>query len=144
MIELLTTIGIIGVLVSGGFFGYQIYRQSSRDAVRLIDMKQLIIAMEAYYDDHNFQYPDCDTCDNQATWESCLKTQLSPYLAALPKDPEGTVPYCYKRSITPKADGIYPVTLSFALERANSDYDDAKPISLPVPDGYYHYELEVY
>jgi prepilin-type N-terminal cleavage/methylation domain-containing protein len=144
LIELLVTVGIIGVLASGGLFGYQIYRQSSRDAVRLIDMKQLVIALEAYYDDHNFQYPDCTACDNEAAWETCLKTELAPYLAALPKDPKGVVPYCYKRLTTAKADGIYPATLSFALERENSDHDDAQPITLPNTDDYYHYQLEIY
>ncbi|MDD2257698.1 type II secretion system protein [Candidatus Falkowbacteria bacterium] len=144
LIELLTVIGILGVLISGTAFSYQIYREKSRDSIRLLDMKQLVIALEAYYDDHNFQYPDCDTCDNETNWDTCLKTKLSPYLANIPKDPKGVTPYCYKRLTSPKPDGIYPAIISFALERENSDSDDAVPILPTIPDNYYHYQIEVY
>lgn len=142
--ELLIASAVIGILAFIGTVGYLNARAQSRDAVRLLDIKQMALALEHYYDDNNFSYPDCNTCDNQGTWDTCLGDALLPYVSKLPKDPQGAAPYCYERLITAKPDGIFPAKLSFALERSTSNYDNAKPAASPPADDLNHFELEIY
>ncbi len=142
--ELLIATAVVGILAFIGVTSYLSARQQSRDAVRILDVKQLAIALEHYYDNNSFSYPDCNTCDNQDTWDSCLGAALLPYAGKIPKDPLGANPYCYERLSIAKPDGIYPAKLSFVLEKSTSNYDNAKPVTLTPPDGLNHFELEIY
>lgn len=56
LIELLVTIGIIGLLASSVLASLSIARQKSRDVKRVADLQQLQIALALYFDD-NRAYP---------------------------------------------------------------------------------------
>jgi prepilin-type N-terminal cleavage/methylation domain-containing protein len=120
LIELLAVLALVGILSVSAVYSYSISRSKSRDSVRIIDMKQLIIALEAYYDDHNFKYPDCNgACDNTDDWQSCLAVALKPYLE-LPSDPlqnSDKTNYCYAVSSYDSSHMSFNrVELSFVLE----------------------------
>ena len=59
LIELLVVIAIIGILSSVVLASLNSARKKSRDARRLMDMKQIQTALELYYDSNN-RYPDSD------------------------------------------------------------------------------------
>lgn len=143
MIELLVVIFSISLLSFMAISAYGASRSKSRDSVRLIDIKQIGIALEAYYDDHNFSYPDCSntyTCDNMTTWETCLAEALKPYMAVLPKDPlknPAKSTYCYNNNNSPVGRRVY---LSFKLENRNPNVEWT---SFSVSDGKFNYYWEI-
>lgn len=120
MVELLVVIVSISLLSFMAISAYSASRSKARDSVRLMDIKQIGIALEAYYDDHNFKYPSCSyTCDSFTTWETCLGEALNPYMDNLPKDPlenPGKARYCYTNYTV---SGNNEISLSFMMENPN-------------------------
>ncbi len=111
LIELLVVIAIIGLLSTIAVVSLSSARSKARDTKRQADIKQLITAMQLYYDANN-KYPDasgalgcnCGTsilgmcCLGHVDGVSChtntargctaLNNALVPYIANIPDDPE--------------------------------------------------------
>lgn len=69
LIELLVVIAIIGILASVVLSSLESARGSARDARRLSDMRQIMTALEMYYNQYN-QYPgNTDTADGYGGWD---------------------------------------------------------------------------
>lgn len=86
LIELLVVITIIGVLSSMVLVSMTAIRAKARDARRESDIRQIMLSMELYYDDH-LRYPEkgaLGVVDD-------LPSGAPPYLDPLPDDP-GSVP----------------------------------------------------
>ena len=109
LIELLVVIAIIGILSSVVLASLTAARKKSRDARRTADFKQIMLALELYYDAKGY-YPGiyqgwfnkCPTAPATPCWDinaynasnntgwAYLQTELSPYLTRLPSDPLNT------------------------------------------------------
>jgi prepilin-type N-terminal cleavage/methylation domain-containing protein len=95
LIELLVVISIIGLLASVVLVALNGARIKARDTKRIADNKQMMTAIELYYNDHD-AYPASGGATNgpnafwnnstDASWAS-LQTLLLPYLSKLPVDP---------------------------------------------------------
>lgn len=98
LIELLVVIAIIGLLASVVMVALNSARLKARDAKRIADKKQIITALNFYYDSNNkwpdsggtwrcLGAPDSENCwNNNFTGLSALTTDLTPYLSAFPKN----------------------------------------------------------
>jgi prepilin-type N-terminal cleavage/methylation domain-containing protein len=106
LIELLVVIAIIGLLSTIAVVSLSSARSKARDTKRIASVKQIITAMQLYYET-NGSAPNPNTlgCGNSANWyclghtsaESCwngayagcnaLNTALAPYMAKIPDDP---------------------------------------------------------
>jgi len=97
LIELLVVIAIIGLLATIVLVSLNTARKKARDAKRLADMQQIILALEMYYDDNN-SYPArtgdscCDgwdqgPCGTDNTFIAGLVSD--EYMSAVPVDPVG-------------------------------------------------------
>ena len=100
LIELLVVISIIGLLSSIVLTSVNSARVKARDATRIAEVRQLITALQFYYDDNNTFPPtpgcnsgwcclghgDAGRCWNGAYWGStALDNALSPkYISKLP------------------------------------------------------------
>jgi len=78
LIELLVVIAIIGILSSVVLASLNSARAKARDAKRISDIKQIQLALEMYYDEHDGVYP-----------AAISNTELTDdgYLSVVPKDP---------------------------------------------------------
>jgi prepilin-type N-terminal cleavage/methylation domain-containing protein len=109
LIELLVVIAIIGLLASVVLLSLNSARAKSRDAKRVSDVRQLVSAMELYYND-NSDYP------------ASLATLVSTYIGAVPTGPTpadgscSSAAYTYTRTAT----GAY--TLTFCLGGTTGGY----------------------
>lgn len=102
LIELLVVISIIGLLASVILVSLNGARVKARDAKRAADLKQLITALELYFDTNN-SYPSTsgnlvDDCSDYGI--NGVQTALSGlvsggFLSKIPKDPDNRWPYCY-------------------------------------------------
>lgn len=109
LIELLVVIAIIGLLASVVLLALGSARQKSRDAKRLADTRQIVSALELYYNDHS-GYP------------TALTGLETAYIGALPTYPtpvDGSLctltNYTYASSGTAVA-GQYPTySLTFCI-----------------------------
>lgn len=86
LVELLVVIGIIAVLSAVILPSLNKARQSSRDAKRVSDVKQLQLALELYYN-INRSYP------TSSNLESALVT--GNFISKIPTDPSGGSAYPY-------------------------------------------------
>ena len=110
LIELLVVISIIGLLSSIAIVSMNSARTRARDGKRQADIKQIVTAMQLYYDT-NGKYPDAsgalgcncgtlalDSCclgynDGQTCFAgfshgcTALTAALSPFMAKIPSDP---------------------------------------------------------
>lgn len=80
LLELLIVIGIIGILVALATVSYSATQKAGRDSRRKQDMVAIQNALEQYYSEHSYAYPN-GGCDTQAA--SYIRT-------GFPKDPDGT------------------------------------------------------
>ena len=102
LIEVLTTITIIGILASLGSYGYAIALTRSRDNSRIADLQSIHSGLEQFYLDNRsypvFQQDLAGKIKPEAVWQledgkypcqdRSSKKYLSPkYLAQLPQDP---------------------------------------------------------
>jgi prepilin-type N-terminal cleavage/methylation domain-containing protein len=111
LVELLVVISIIGLLSTIAVVSMTSARSKARDGKRQADIKQIITAMQLYYDT-NGRYPDASgalacNCGSSALGYCCLgysnaatchagtgrgcaalNNALAPYMATIPDDPE--------------------------------------------------------
>jgi prepilin-type N-terminal cleavage/methylation domain-containing protein len=114
LVELLVVISIIGLLSTIAIVSLNSARTKSRDTKRIADIKQIITAMQLYYDTNGtypntgstgtlplsctngptawycLGYGDAGSCWNGGSQHGCtaLDNALSPYMAKIPKDPD--------------------------------------------------------
>jgi type II secretion system protein G len=97
LIELLVVIAIIGILASIILASLNTARKRGRDARRVSDMKQVQLALQLYYDEHQSTYPMVNG-NNGVTMSNTQPPGLvSNYISTMPTDPSGsTNPYVYQ------------------------------------------------
>ncbi len=88
MIEILIVTAVIGVLIIAGLMMLPQQINKGRDGRRKSDLQKIKIAFENYFSDNDC-YPPPDILDN------CGGTELSPYLATIPCDPQTKTKYLY-------------------------------------------------
>ena len=95
LIELLVVIAIIGVLASIVLASLNSARRKSRDARRIVDVKQIQLALELYFDGQGSQYPAASaTCDASTSYGLEALTTAG-YIPQVPRDPTAS-PNCYE------------------------------------------------
>jgi general secretion pathway protein G len=100
LVELLVVIAIIGILSTIAFISLNRARAKARDSKRVSDVRQVMSALELYYNDQTSpSYPTCSgVCANPGCCAQILTTTQLPatYVAQLPTaptpadDPPGT------------------------------------------------------
>lgn len=88
LIELLVVLTIVGILASIILVSLQQVRAKARDAKRISDVRQLLLAAELFQDDH-LTYPQ-----KGAIGTVVSLPDLAPYLTPLPTDPGSTPLAC--------------------------------------------------
>lgn len=107
LIELLVVIAIIGVLASIVLASLNNARAKSRDANRITGQKQLMLALELFFDGAgNGSYPQPQAAGPPGTLPTSLQT--NGYIPQIPTPPTGTTgtcsaAYCYAVNINPGA-----------------------------------------
>ncbi|NMB48032.1 prepilin-type N-terminal cleavage/methylation domain-containing protein [Candidatus Kuenenbacteria bacterium] len=98
LIELLIVIAIIGLLSTLAIAALKNAQAKSRDIKRIADIRQLMTALELYYDQNKI-YPISSWLNSSdAAWlnnSNVLATALAPYLSKLPIDPKNEAGYAY-------------------------------------------------
>ena len=89
LLELLVVLAIIGIMASMVLVSLQSVRAKARDARRMSDVRQLLMAIELYLDSH-LKYPE----KGAVGLVDSLPSNLSPYLTTVPLDPGVTPPTC--------------------------------------------------
>lgn len=113
LIELLVTIAIIGVLSSILFVNLQGFRERTRDAIRIKDVRTIQTALELYRTDAGtYPSPTALSCGASIGYGTAV------YLQKLPCDPSTNNKYSYAVS-----GGTY--TLFACLENSNDSQRDA-------------------
>lgn len=94
LIELLVVITIIAILATVGLAAYSSLMKNSRNSKRQSDLKFIQSALEEYYADQLY-YPV--SLGTTLTYTNLTTSLTKTYMAAVPKDPKGSV-YSYAQS----------------------------------------------
>lgn len=120
LVELLVTIGIIGLISAIGFITYSGVLKQGRDGKRQADLKALQSALEQYHADLGY-YPSTLPLDTSISFTSNQGSVSPPpspqkiYLNQTPTEPLRDPPYCYRGS---KSIGLGSI---YACDNATSD-----------------------
>ncbi len=90
LIELLVVVVIIGVIASIVIISLGQIRRKARDARRISDVRQTMLALELYYDDH-LRYPEKGAV---GAVDSIPASSIFPYLEKSPEDSDNVVLAC--------------------------------------------------
>lgn len=101
LIELLVVIAIIAILAVVIILNLTQARKKARDAQRKDDMRNIVLALENYYDDHNQYVSTADAwvqegSNNTNTNVFLKKGPLKDFLKSDVKDPNNNSSYYYK------------------------------------------------
>ncbi|OGH17033.1 MAG: hypothetical protein A3C30_02160 [Candidatus Levybacteria bacterium RIFCSPHIGHO2_02_FULL_40_18] len=138
LMELLTAMGILGILASGLIIAINPVEQfkKNRDAQRKNDFAQLQRALETYYNDYGRYPPSSGSPNYRINASDCGGSpcqwggSFGPYMNKLPKDPVSTQTYRY---VVSDSNGqSYRVYAS--LERKNLDLQVCNPDGNPATD----------
>lgn len=143
LIELLVVIAIIGLLSSVVLASLSTAREKARDARRLSDIDQIQVALENYYDAHNFYPPntendaggwDTTACDTNANGKYFIEQlETEGYMTKVPQDPiftyNGSCSRGYKYYRYPVGSGGCPVENGdfYVLGIIDMETTDVKP-----------------
>ena len=141
LIELLVVIAIIGVLASVVLVSLNSARSKSRDARRLADTRQLMTALELFYND-NGGYPDASTASPCSASNPCPKpsafanggSAFSTYLSAFPIPPSPGCTantYVYAPGGILSSDANTSYSLVFCLEGAAGGFSSGSHTASP-------------
>lgn len=143
LLELLITIGIIALLVTGGIVSYSTLSKNGRDARRKADVEQLRSALEMYKsNDANASYPGIYDVPNTTSGWSYFKdvqTAFKSYINKVPSDPKPPDPapigscndYLYAVDATYKKYTIY----TYLENTSSTDATSVKPTPAAPPSG---------
>ena len=110
LVELLVVISILGVLATLVVGNYRSAKFRGNDAKRKSDLKQIVIALEAFMSDYGI-YPAansdkivaCPYSTGDCDWGTGEFTDLKTiYFKAIPADPSSKQNYIYRRASTNK------------------------------------------
>lgn len=87
LIELLVVIAIIGVLASIVLASLNSARKKSRDARRIVDIKQIQLALELYFDGQSNNYPPASTTCSTTVAYGLEDLVAKGYIPQVPRDP---------------------------------------------------------
>ncbi len=120
ILELLVVIAIIGILSAIILSALNSSRSKSRDAKRIEELRQMVNALEMYYN-VNGVYPSRAQLYS-ATNQNQANNPLAPYLWPLPRDPKTGAFYNYsgiRQSLTPTGSACVGYHLGASLENNN-------------------------
>jgi prepilin-type N-terminal cleavage/methylation domain-containing protein len=101
LIELLLVIAILGILIVLGLASFTTSLQKGRDSKRKNDLRQVGIALEAYFADKG-RYPIGNAGSiTGASWGGAFTDGVTMYMTQLPQDAVGSQQYYYV------SDGTY-------------------------------------
>lgn len=112
LVELMIVMVILGVLVVSGVGSFISSQKKSRDTKRKGDLRQIAIALEAYYNDighypftssSGYEIMGCGAgATNQCSWGSIFSntTTSTIYMPQLPADPLTSRTYSYVSNLT--------------------------------------------
>lgn len=102
LVEILTVMVIIGILTSMSIASYQSTQQKSRDTRRKSDLKQIVNALEIYYNDKGTYPTDSsgliEGCNGGSicNWGDVFQDENNTiYMIQLPEDPRSNQNYYY-------------------------------------------------
>ena len=114
LIELLVVIAIIGLLASVVLLALNSARSKSRDAKRLADVRQIVSALELFYNEFN-GYPTYATGVVSSNFMGALPTAPTPIDGTCATNATASNTYTYTSSGT-ASSGTYPsYSLTFCL-----------------------------
>ncbi|MBU4351270.1 prepilin-type N-terminal cleavage/methylation domain-containing protein [Candidatus Parcubacteria bacterium] len=90
LIELLVVVTIIGIIASITIVSLGQIRKKARDSRRVSDVRQTMLALELYYDDH-LKYPEKGVVGLAGS----IPASIPPYLDETPEDPGNIILACY-------------------------------------------------
>lgn len=103
LIELLVVISIISIMGAVVMASLSVARAKGRDARRLVDIKQIVTALELYYDANN-SFP-CSSGENSQSGTMLSTLVTNKFLNHAPKDPTNRGAYMYYYSTFKKRAG---------------------------------------
>lgn len=124
LIEIVIVLGIIGVIITLSVISLNSIRQSSRDTVRISDIKQIQSALELYRANIG-HYPETIT-PGQA-----LSSTSTTYMNVIPSNPKPI-----NSDVCSSTDYIYTnsngYSLEFCLEKSSGTFDPGSHCATPV------------